>query len=257
MKFINYSVKNRLAYITLNRPDKRNALNNEVVKELTEAFEYAQKDDSAKVIILNAIGDVFCAGADLAYLQSLQKFTFDENLSDSNTLKKLFKLIYTLDKIVIAQVSGHAIAGGAGLATVCDIVFSVPEAKFGFTEVKIGFVPAIVSIFALRKLGESWTKRLLLTGDIIKATEAKECGIVNFIYSKEEIEYKTKKFASNLINNTSGNSLKLTKKLINKVQQLDLESGLKYTAELNAKARESSDCKKGINAFLNKSDIKW
>ena len=197
MEFVNYTVKNRLAYITLNRPEKRNALNNQVVKELTEAFEFAEKDDNAKVIVLNAIGDAFCAGADLAYLQSLQKNTYNENLADSNTLKELFKLIYTLDKIVIAQVEGHAIAGGAGLATVCDIVFSVPEAKFGFTEVKIGFVPAIVSIFAIRKLGESWTKRLLLTGDIINTTNAKECGIVNFIYTKTEIKKAVRKFAEN------------------------------------------------------------
>jgi len=190
-------------------------------------------------------------------LQSLQEFSYTENLKDSNTLKELFKLIYTLDKIVIAQVQGHAIAGGAGLSTVCDIVFSVPEAKFGFTEVKIGFVPAIVSIFALRKLGESWTKRLLLTGDIINTHEAKACGIVNFVYPKHQINEEVKKFANNLINNTSENSLKLTKKLINEVQQLNLDSALEYTAKLNAKARESDDCKKGINNFLTKSKIKW
>jgi len=257
MKYIKYTVSNRLAYITINRPEKRNALNNQVVKELTEAFKFAEEDDNAKVIVLNAIGDAFCAGADLAYLKSLQQFTFEENLADSNKLKDLFQLIYTLKKVVIAQVEGHAIAGGAGLATVCDIVFSVPEAKYGFTEVKIGFVPAIVSIFAIRKFGESWTKRLLLTGEIINTNEAKECGIVNFVNNKDEIKKAVKKFADNLINNTSGNSLKLTKKLINEIQQRDLNNSLKYAAELNAEARESEDCKKGINAFLSKSDIKW
>ncbi|MBN1250921.1 MAG: enoyl-CoA hydratase/isomerase family protein [Bacteroidales bacterium] len=257
MEYVDYSVSNRLAYITLNRPEKRNALNDKLVKELTQAFKFAEKDENAKVIVLNALGDSFCAGADLAYLKSLQSFTFEENLADSRNLKDLFHLIYNLKKVVIAQVEGHAIAGGAGLATVCDIVFSVPEAKFGFTEVKIGFVPAIVSIFAIRKFRESWTKRLLLTGDIINSSEAKECGIVNFIKDKDAIKSEVKAFAENLINNTSSNSLKLTKKLIAEIQQKDLNSSLEYASELNATARKSDDCKKGINSFLNKEKINW
>jgi len=257
MKLIHYKTKNRIATITLNRPDKRNALNSVMVKELFRALKRAEQDKDVKVVVLKANGETFCAGADLAYLKELSQFSYEENLADSVQLKKMFQQIYIMNKVVIAQVEGHAIAGGAGLATVCDLVFSVPEAKFGFTEVKIGFVPAIVSVFAIRKFGESHTKRLLLSGDIIDAAEAKEIGLINFISTKELIDEEVLKFAENLVAKTSANSLALTKNLICKIQHQNLEDALIYAAELNAKARNSKDCKKGISAFLNKERIVW
>jgi len=154
MRLVKYTVEDRVGYISLNRPEKRNALSYEMVTELKQAFNNAEEDESCKVIILQAEGKVFCAGADLAYLQQLQNNTYEENLEDSTHLMELFKQIYTSSKIVIAKVHGHAIAGGCGLATVCDFSFTVPEAKFGYTEVKIGFIPAIVKVFLLRKIGE-------------------------------------------------------------------------------------------------------
>lgn len=157
-----YSVSNRIATISLNRPDKRNAFNPELVTALTEALLNASDDESVKVIILKAEGTTFSAGADLAYLQQLQNNTHEENVADSENLKNLFTTIYYLPKVVIAQVEGHAIAGGCGLATVCDITFAVPEANFGYTEVKLGFVPAIVSCFLLRKTGETIAKKYCL-----------------------------------------------------------------------------------------------
>ena len=254
---IRYKVKNRIASITLNRPEKRNALNDEMVNELTSLLKKAEQDSEVKVIVLKAAGEAFCAGADLAYLKKLNNYSYQENLEDSTQLKNMFLQIYSMPKVVIAQVEGHAIAGGAGLATVCDIVFSVPEAKFGFTEVKIGFVPAIVSIFAIRKFGESKTKELLLSGDIINAQEAQKIGLVNFISNAKNIEKDVLKFAKNLISKTSANSLALTKNLINQIQNIKLEDALNFAAELNAKARESEDCKKGVSAFLNKEKINW
>ncbi|HWA36104.1 MAG TPA: enoyl-CoA hydratase/isomerase family protein, partial [Cyclobacteriaceae bacterium] len=164
---VEYMVADRVGYITLNRPEKRNALNQEMVSELEAAFQKASSDDSAKVIVLRARGEAFCAGADLGYLQQLQKYSYEENLADSSHLKELFFLIYTLNKVVIAEVQGAALAGGCGLAAVCDFVFTVPEAKFGYTEVKIGFIPAIVTVFLLRKIGESRAKELLLSGSLI------------------------------------------------------------------------------------------
>jgi methylglutaconyl-CoA hydratase len=151
-KYAYYYTEKRVGYIVLNRPEKRNALGPQFVKDLKELFIIAEKDKDSKVLVLKAEGEAFCAGADLAYLKELQSNTYEENLADSNNLKELFHQIYTLDKIVIAQVEGHAIAGGGGLATVCDFVFAVPEAKIGFTEVKIGFVPAIISVFIVRKI---------------------------------------------------------------------------------------------------------
>jgi len=255
--FVKYSVSNRVGYITLNRPEKRNALNDLFVEELKEIFAFAENDKDSKILVLKANGDAFCAGADLAYLKKLQNNSFEENLEDSNNLKELFEQIYNLEKIVIAQVEGHAIAGGGGLATVCDFVFAVPEAKFGFTEVKIGFVPAIISTFILRKIGETKTKELLFTGDLISANEAKNTGLINFVVEKENIENKIKQFAERICINTSGESLKLTKKLISDVQSMSVRDALNYSAELNAKARQTEDCKKGISSFINKQKIIW
>lgn len=174
MQFITTHTSDRIFEIVLNRPDKRNALNSEFVSELISAFTNADVDENTRVVILKANGKVFSAGADLGYLQQLQKNTYEENLEDSTQLAELFKKIYFHKKLIIAQVEGHAIAGGCGLATVCDFVFAVPEAKFGYTEVKIGFVPAIVMFFLLRKIGEAKARELLLTGKLIDAQQAKE-----------------------------------------------------------------------------------
>jgi len=257
MKFVLSEIENRIAYITLNRPDKRNALNGDFVEELKIAFSEAENNPEVKVIILRAAGTAFCAGADLQYLQQLQKNTFEENLEDSRNLAELYKQIYLLDKVVIAQVEGHAIAGGAGLASVCDFVFSVPEAKFGYTETAIGFVPAIVSIFLLRKIGEAKAKELLLTAKVISADEAESYGVINFIESKEDIKLATAKLAKHLIEKTSADSLRITKRLISEVQSLDIQTSVELAANTNAEARSTPDCKKGIGAFLNKEKITW
>ena len=257
MEFVTYDVKNRIAFITLNRPEKRNALNYQVVSELKLAFDQAANDESAKVIVLKANGQAFCAGADLAYLQQLQKNTYEENLEDSAHLKDLFLQIYTLNKIVIAQIEGHAIAGGSGLAAVCDFSFAVPEAKFGYTEVRIGFIPAIVKVFLIRKIGEMRSKKLLLTGELIDANEAAQLELINAVVSAKDMEQHISDFCQMLITKNSRQSMAYTKQMIAKVQSMSLEEGLTYASEMNAKARESEDCKKGIASFLDKEPINW
>jgi methylglutaconyl-CoA hydratase len=257
MQYLKYHVQDRIGFIVLNRPEKRNALNHDLVSELRNAFRQAEADDSVKVIVLKAEGEAFCAGADLGYLQSLQKFSHEENLADSNHLKELFLKIYTLPKVVIAQVQGHALAGGCGLAAVCDFSFAVPEAKFGYTEVKIGFIPAIVMVFLTRKLGEKKAKQLLLTGDLIKAEEAASIDLISKVVAKDQLETEVQAFAQRLIKNNSGQSMGLTKQMIARVQSLSLEDGLDYAAAMNAEARASADCKKGIAAFLNKEELNW
>jgi len=257
MALVNYIVKERIGYIVLNRAEKRNALNSDLVSQLKTTLKKAEDDSSVKVIVLKAEGEVFCAGADLEYLQQLQKNSYDENLQDSTHLMELFKLIYTLKKVVIAQVNGHAIAGGAGLVSVCDFAFSVPSANFGYTEVKIGFIPAIVMVFLVRKIGEAKTKELLLSGDTIEASEAKSIGLLNFIVDEDKLESSVYEFASKLCKSNSGASMELTKQMIGQVQNLDLEEALDYAAAMNAKARSTEDCKKGIASFLNKEKITW
>lgn len=257
MSLITYSTQNRIGYISLNRPEKRNALSFEMVTELKGAFTNAEHDENCKVIVLKAEGKVFCAGADLAYLQQLQNNTYNENLADSTHLMELFLQIYKCSKVVIAQVHGHAIAGGCGLATVCDFSFTVPEAKFGYTEVKIGFIPAIVKVFLIRKIGEGKSKELLLSGDLIDAERALQFGLVNKIYPTNELEEQVNKFASNLCETNSAQSMAFTKKMIADVQSMDLKTGLEFAAKMNATARASEDCKKGISSFLNKETLTW
>ena len=145
--------KGKVVFLTLNRPDKRNAMSTELVKGLMRYFLELREDDTVRVIILRANGNVFCSGADLSYLQQLQNNSYEENIADSSSMAELFALIYTHSKLIIAQVAGAALAGGCGLATVCDLCYATPESKFGYTEVKIGFIPAIVSFFLIRKIG--------------------------------------------------------------------------------------------------------
>lgn len=257
MDFVQYEVKERVGYITLARAEKRNALNYEVVLELKRAFAMAEDDEACKVVVLRAEGKVFCAGADLEYLQRLQRNNYHENLVDSTHLMELFRLIYTLKKVVVAQVHGHAIAGGCGLAAICDFSFTVPEAKFGYTEVKIGFIPAIVKVFLLRKIGEARSKQMLLTGDLISAEEAERYGLVNYVVPAAELEEQVYAFAQKLCNENSRQSMEVTKEMIARVQAMGLEEGLQYAAEMNAVARGSEDCQRGIAAFLNKEPINW
>lgn len=257
MKYVNYAVLDRMASITMDRPEKRNALSHELVAGLKEAFGRAQEDDKVKVIILKANGEAFSSGADLEYLQQMQQFSYEQNFNDSNHLKELFLQIYRLKKVVIAQIQGHAIAGGCGLATVCDFSFAAPEAKFGYTEVKIGFVPAIVMIFLIRKIGEARARALLLSGSLIGADQAKKIGLINEIVSKEELDEEVIHFAAQLVVTNSAYSMNITKQMMAKVQSLPLEEALAFAAEMNAKVRESEDCRRGIAAFVNKEKISW
>ena len=249
--------KNRVSTITLNNPEKRNALGSEMVDLLKEAFSAAFNDPETKVVVLAANGPAFCAGADLKYLQQLQKNSYQENLEDSKSLMELFYMIYRGPKPVIAKIQGHAIAGGAGLASVCDFSLSAPEAKFGYTEVRIGFIPALVSVFLVRKIGEGNARSLLLTGELIEANEASKLGLISKIVPGEELDEATNTLCHTLTEKCSGESLRLTKELLAEIQESGLQGGLSMAAEKNALARNTDDCKKGIQAFLDKESIKW
>jgi methylglutaconyl-CoA hydratase len=258
MKWITIAIKERVAYLTICRTEKRNALNEEVVLELLQSLEAAEKDEAVKIIVLTGEGNTFCAGADLEYLKKLQGNSYEENLKDSMQLMELYKTIYTLSKIVIAQVNGHAIAGGCGLVTVCDFAFSVSDANYGYTETRIGFIPAIVMTFLVRKIGEARAKELLLTGNVINAQHALNYGLINEIIEDDnELEKKVFEFAQELCTHNSTQSMATTKKMLADIQNMSLSESMIYGAEMNAKARGSEDCKKGIDAFLNKISLKW
>ena len=257
METVIYQVKERVAYITINRPEKRNALNEKVVAGLKTAFDQAEKSPEVKVVILTGSGNAFCSGADLKYLQNLQQYSLDENIQDSKNLMELYRQIYFFPKPVIAQVNGAALAGGCGLVTVCDFAFSSYEAKFGYTEVRIGFIPAIVMVFLIRKIGEARAKRLLLSGEIIDCDTAEKTGLINGIFEEEDLEVNVFEFAQKLVEQNSATAMKITKEMISKVQDMGLDQALSFAVEMNAQARSTEDCKIGIGAFLNKEKLSW
>ncbi|MBS1544081.1 MAG: enoyl-CoA hydratase/isomerase family protein [Bacteroidetes bacterium] len=257
MALVEYESRDRIAFITMNRPEKRNALSPVLVSDLKKLFQKAAEDPHVRAIILRAAGEAFCAGADLAYLEKLKDFTFEENLSDSQHLKELFQMVYTLPKPIIAQVQGSALAGGCGLVSVCDFAFAVPTAKFGYTEVKIGFVPAVVMVFLLRKITEAKARELLMTGRLIDAGEAAGLGLITRVVNAAKLEEEVLSFTSRLITEASGQSVALVKRMLHEVSTMPLPEALDFAARENAKARMSEDYRTGISAFLGKKEIKW
>lgn len=257
MSIVLSKLQNRIGYIRMNRPEKRNALNPELVFELKKAIRNFLDSSECKVMVLEAEGEAFCAGADLEYLIKLQNNSFEENLVDSKNLAELFELIYLSRKPIIASIQGHALAGGCGLASICDISIASSEAKFGYTEVKIGFVPAIVSVFLIKKIGEAACRNLLLTGNLIQAESAMKLGLITDIANPTDLKEKVDQLASQLCEQTSAQSLAYTKQLLAHFQHPNLNEELDFAAQLNAEARSTDDCKKGISAFISKTKITW
>ena len=257
MSSIEIKIADKFGNIILNRPDKRNALNGAVVADLQDAFDRMILDDAVKVILLSSVGKVFSAGADLGYLQSLQTNTYDQNLADSAALSRLLYTIYASPKVTVAAVQGHAIAGGCGLASVCDIVIASTDALFGYTEVKIGFIPAIVSPYLMKKVGETRTKFLLLSGELITAKQAVSYGLIHEVVHQDHLEDSVMSLCSKMVIQTSGESIKATKKLLLAIDNLSLEESLTKAIKANADMRATEDCKKGIAAFMNKTAVDW
>ncbi|MEX0601932.1 MAG: enoyl-CoA hydratase-related protein, partial [Bacteroidota bacterium] len=238
--------------------DKHNALDDTMISELSDAFSVAQKKSTVKVILLNGEGESFCSGADLAYLQRISTFDFHQNQEDSVALMKLFLQIYTHRKPVIAIVRGNALAGGCGLATVCDLVVASREtARFGYTEVRIGFIPAVVMAFLVRRVGEARARELTLRGTILSADEAKEYGLVNMVVPETEVDQVAAQLAQELVRTSSGSSMGLIKELLARIHGMSTMDALDYAANLNALTRMTEDCKRGIDAFLKKEPLRW
>jgi methylglutaconyl-CoA hydratase len=252
-----YQVRDRVATITLNRPGKRNTLNPELVAALDEAITAASDDDAVKIILIRANGDVFCAGADLAVLRELRSASYEENLEDSRRLANMFFRIHDCPKVVIAAVHGHAIAGGCGLVTVCDLSIAQHGARLGYSETRIGFVPAIVARFLVRKTGITIAKRLLLSGELVDAAEAATLGLVTEAAAPENFEERIGYWTSTLLTKTSGEALSATKKLIHFVTDHSRDEAVRYAIETNALSRGTADCKKGIDTFLSGGKIVW
>src|SRR5271167_830384 len=244
-----------IATVTLNRPDKRNAISYELIADLLAALgEVAHS--SALALILTGSGKAFCSGMDLENLKALVGRSPEQSLKDSEIMARLFRSLYDFAKPTIAAVNGAAIAGGCGLATLCDFTLAVPEAKFGYTEVRIGFLPAIVSTFLLRQIGEKHARDLLLTGRIIDAEEAHRIGLINEIVSVEKLMRRTRELAAQLMENSPA-SLTSTKRLLSDHARQELDTQIQAAIRENAGIRSTADFREGISSFLEKRKPQW
>lgn len=235
--------------LTLNRPDKRNALNDELIAGLKDALRTADADENVRVVIIRGAGKDFCSGADLASLQKIANASYEENLEDARSLAELFFLIRKVRVPVIAAVHGRALAGGCGLATACDLVVATKMARFGYPEVKIGFVPAMVAAILRRNLGEKKGFELLTQGFEFSAEEAHSLGLVNRIVGDDELENAVMEFAS-VYTKVSGSAVAMTKRLLYDIDGDSFDAAVEKGVETNARARMTDDCKKGIAKFL-------
>jgi len=244
-----------VATITLNRPDKRNAISFDLIGDLLRALDHAAKSD-ALVVILTGAGKAFSSGMDLENLKSLLGRSPQQNLQDSQAMVQLFRTLYEFPKVTIAAVNGAAIAGGTGLALLCDFTLAVPEAKFGYTEVRIGFVPAIVSTFLLRQVGEKQARDLLLTGRIFGAEEAARLGLISEIVPPEKLLLRARELAALLMENSPA-SLRATKQLLTDHARAELDSQINAAVRENAAIRNTPDFREGISSFLEKRKPLW
>jgi methylglutaconyl-CoA hydratase len=249
------SLENKLAVLTLNRPDKRNAISFEVVEEFMRALQEVE-DSPAEVLILTGAGKAFSAGMDLEDLKKVLGRKHEENVEDSRRMARIFRRLYDFPKPTIAAVNGAAIAGGTGLATMCDFTLAVPEAKFGYTEVRIGFVPAIVSSFLVWQVGHKIARDLLMTGRLFDAAEAHRFGLVNEVVEPDQLMTRARELAALLLEN-SPSSVRLTKKLINGFLGETLDSQIAQAVEDNARIRTTADFREGITSFLEKRKPVW
>jgi methylglutaconyl-CoA hydratase len=244
-----------VATITLNRPDKRNAISFELIDDLLRGFDEVAKSD-AIILILTGAGKAFCSGMDLENLKALTGRTPEQNLQDSETMVRLFRALYEFPKVTIAAVNGAAVAGGTGLALLCDFTLAVPEAKFGYTEVRIGFVPAIVSTFLLRQVGEKQARDLLLTGRLFGAEEAMRLGLINEIAQPDNLMPRAHELASLLMQN-SPTSLRTTKQLLTDHSRAELDVQIQAALRENAAIRSTADFREGVSSFLEKRKPVW
>jgi len=249
------SQESSIATITLSRPEKRNAISTQMIDELLAALTEIEST-AARAVIITGSGTAFCSGMDLDGLKNLSKQSPTQNLEDSRRMAKMFRRIWSYPKPLIAAVNGAAIAGGCGIATLCDFTLAVPEAKFGYTEVRIGFIPAIVSVFLVRQIGDKLARDLLLTGRILTAHEAKDMGLVTLVVDPAQLMDAARMLAASLIE-SSPTSLERTKRLLTDSAATEVDAALARAIAENASIRGTADFKEGLSSFLEKRKPVW
>lgn len=251
-----FSQVDQVARIILNRPEVHNAFNSTMIQELQNAFLKAADDKDVRIVVLTGMGKSFCAGADLNWMREIIHFSFEQNLEESIDIAELLHSIYTLPKPAIARVNGAAIGGGNGFLSACDIVVAAEEAKFGLSEVKIGLVPAAISPYVVRRIGESKAREYFLTGERFDAKRAYEIGLVNYIVPAEELDEKVESIIQSLLS-SGPEAIASCKELIQNVPAMSLERAKDFTARMIANLRVSAEGQEGMAAFLEKRKPKW
>jgi methylglutaconyl-CoA hydratase len=246
-----YSVEQAVARISLNRPEKRNALDDQIVGEVKDALARAASNDSVRAVVITGEGKDFCSGADLAALRRISEATVMENVADARNLGELFVSMRRHPRPVIAAVRGRALAGGCGIATACDIVLAAESAQFGYTEVNIGFIPAMVMAILRRSVSEKRAFELITRGEIVSARAALEIGMINRVFADEQFDSAVREYASELAAR-SPSAVSLAKSLLYHMDAMSFETAIEAGAQLNAITRMTEDCKRGIERFLKK-----
>ena len=248
-----YMLEGKVGKITLNRPEKRNALNDAMIAGIKRTLRNVNGDDEVRAVVISGSGKDFCSGADLAALERMSQFCVDANSADANSLKELFVLIRQCQVPVIAAVRGRALAGGCGLANACDLVLASASARFGYPEVKIGFVPAMVLAFLRRNVSEKRAFELITLGEEISAGEAYELGLVNRVFDDEVFDQEVTNYVQRF-EKVSKSAVALTKTLLYQIDGLALVDALAAGADVNVIARMTTDCRNGITRFLGKKE---
>ncbi len=252
---LNLEIDDAIATLILNRPEKRNALSHNMISEILKALDEVEKAQ-ARVLILTGAANAFCAGMDLRGLRDFRSQSDDEIVADARRIATLFRRLYSFPIPTIAAVNGPAIAGGCGLATVCDFTLAVPDAELGYTEVRVGFIPAIVSSYVVRQVGEKRARDLLLSGRIFSAAAAKDLGIVNELLEHDQLLPRARELARSLAE-MSPVALAHTKQLLLKFSEEDLDRETEMAVEASARVRKTADFQEGLAAFLEKRKPKW
>jgi len=255
-KTIKYSIKNRVARVILNRPEIHNAFNETMISELLELYKEIGAMPDVRVAVMTGQGKSFSAGADLNWMGGVIKYSYEQNLVESLQLAELFYTMYSLPKPTIAMVNGAAIGGGAGMVAVNDFVIASDRAKFSFSEVKLGLVPACISPYVIRRVGENRSRELFLSGERIDAHKAFNFGFVNQVVAPDELEKTVNQLIDQLLS-SGPHALKICKDLLEKVPQMSLKQAKKYTAESIAALRVSDEGQEGMKAFFEKRKPNW
>ncbi|HWS55012.1 MAG TPA: enoyl-CoA hydratase-related protein [Pyrinomonadaceae bacterium] len=246
-----YAVEGPVALVTLNRPEKRNALNDELVAALKGALRDADAREGVRAVVLTGAGADFCAGADLSALRKISEGSITENLEDAQSLMELFALVRRVRVPVVAAVRGRALAGGCGLATACDIVLASASARFGYPEVKIGFVPAMVMAILRRNVSEKRAFELATRGAELSAAEAEAFGLVNHVFPDDSFEAEVERYVAGF-ERVSRPAVMLTKRLLYHMDGMNFDAALQSGVDVNTIARMTEDCRAGVARFLKK-----